>query len=125
LLRADSYPMAARTIFPFTLALVLLLALSPGRILDMLDLGFTFSHDKLNHATAFAVLAIVGCLGWPMQRVRLIVFLFILGAAIEVLQGTQLVARDRDLFDWIADCAGASCGLIIAAWTKKIADRFR
>ncbi|MGX8012887.1 VanZ family protein [Mesorhizobium sp. ORM8.1] len=125
MLPIDSYPVAARTIFPFTLALVLLLALLPGRILEMLGLGFTFSHDKLNHATAFTVLAVLGCLGWPEQRARLVVFLFVLGAAIEVLQGTQLVARDMDLFDWIADCAGVTCGLVIATWTKRIADRLR
>jgi hypothetical protein len=99
----------------------LLLALLPGRILEML--GFGFSHDKLNHASAFAVLALFGYLGWPGQKVRLVVFLLTLGGAIEVLQGTQLVARDMDLFDWTADCAGITCGLIVAAWTKSIADR--
>jgi len=121
--RADFYPVAARTTFPITLVLVLLLALLPGRILEMFGFGFTFSHDKLNHAFAFAVLVLLGCLGWPGQKVRLVVFLLALGGAIEVLQGTQLAARDMDLLDWIADCAGVMCGLIIAAWTKSIADR--
>lgn len=123
MLRAGSYPAVAKTAFPFTLAGVLLLALLPGRILELLGMGFTFSHDKFNHAAAFAVLAALGSLGWPEQKAKLVAFLLFIGAAIEVLQGTQLVARDMDAFDWLADCVGVACGLLVAGWTRRLAAR--
>ncbi|TPI09036.1 hypothetical protein FJW06_27695 [Mesorhizobium sp. B4-1-3] len=111
----------ARTAFPFALVGIVSLALLPGGILEMLGMGFTFSHDKLNHAAAFAALAFLGGFGWPQQKLRLIVFVLFVGAAIEVLQATPLVARDMDVFDWIADLAGAIFGLAIAAGTNRIA----
>ncbi|RWM18189.1 MAG: hypothetical protein EOR73_18805 [Mesorhizobium sp.] len=40
-------------------------------------------------------------------------------AAIEVLQGAQLIGRDLDVFDWDADCAGIAFRLTIAGWTKR------
>ena len=124
-MRVDSYPTVARTAFPFALSGVLLLALLPGRLLEILGMAFTFNHDKLNHAAAFAVLAALGSLGWPERKAKLVVFLLLIGAAIEILQGTQLVARDRDVFDWLADCAGMVCGLVIAGWIKRLAGGLR
>ncbi|MER8610749.1 hypothetical protein [Mesorhizobium sp. M0220] len=61
--RYDSFATMARIAFLLTLAAVLLLALSPVRFLQELDMGFTFHHDKLNHAAAFAALAALGSLG--------------------------------------------------------------
>ncbi|WP_245489665.1 MULTISPECIES: VanZ family protein [unclassified Mesorhizobium] len=121
LLATGSYSLVARTAFPFALVGIVSLALLPGGILEMLGMGFTFSHDKLNHAAAFAALALLGGFGWPKQKLRMIVFVLFVGAAIEVLQARPLAARDMDVFDWIADFAGAICGLAIAAWTNRIA----
>ncbi|WP_224600667.1 hypothetical protein [Mesorhizobium sp. ESP-6-4] len=121
----DTCSLVARMTFPFALVGIVLLALLPGGILDMLGMGFTFSHDKLNHAVAFTTLGVLGGLGWPKQKLRLVVFVLFVGAAIEVLQATPLVARDMDMFDWIADFAGAICGLAIAAWTNRIAGGIR
>ena len=125
MLRVDSYPIVARTAFPFTLVGVLLLALLPERLLEILDMAFTSNHDKLNHAAAFAVLAALGSLGWPEQKARLVVFLLLIGAAIEILQGTQLIARDRDVFDWLADCAGMICGLVVAGLITRLVGALR
>lgn len=102
-----------------TLTGVLLLALLPVRFLPDLGMAVTFHDDKLNHAIAFVVLAALGGLGWPEHKTRLIVLLALTGAAIEVLQGAQLIGRDLDVFDWVADCAGMACGLTIAGWTKR------
>ncbi|MER8594992.1 hypothetical protein NKH33_26105 [Mesorhizobium sp. M1182] len=110
----------ARIVFLLTLAGVLLLALSPVRFLQELDMGFTFQHDKLNHAAAFAVLAALGSLGWPEHKTRLVVLLAITGAAIELLQGVQLIARDMDILDWVADCAGMACGLAAMRGTRRL-----
>lgn len=110
----------ARIIFLVTLGFVLLLALSPARFLQEFGMAFTFDHDKLNHATAFAVLAALGSLGWPEHKARLIIPLALTGAAIELLQGMQLIGRDMSIFDWFADCAGVACGLTVAGWTKRL-----
>ncbi|MER8767310.1 hypothetical protein NKH63_00985 [Mesorhizobium sp. M0960] len=119
-MRTDSFATMARIAFLLTLAAVLLLALSPVRFLQELDMGFTFHHDKLNHAAAFAVLAALGSLGWPEHKTRLVVLLAITGAAIELLQGAQLIARDMDILDWVADCAGMACGLAAMGGTRRL-----
>ncbi|MER8927345.1 hypothetical protein [Mesorhizobium sp. M0859] len=111
----------ARIAFPAAFAGVLLFALLPERLLQGLGLAFTFDHDKLNHAAAFVVLAALGSLGWPERKAKLIVLLVLTGAAIEGLQAVQLIGRDPDLFDWVADCAGIACGLTVAGWTKRLA----
>ncbi|MER9546927.1 hypothetical protein NKI72_33925 [Mesorhizobium sp. M0437] len=113
--------MATRTAFLVTLAGVLVLALSPEWLLQNFGFGFTSHDDKLNHAAAFVVLTAIGSLGWPEHRARLIIFLALTGAGIEVLQGTQIISRDMDIFDWFADCVGIACGLAIASWRKKLA----
>ncbi|MER8534927.1 hypothetical protein NKH61_04315 [Mesorhizobium sp. M1005] len=121
LLRLDSYQIVARIAFPAAFAGVLLFALLPEQLLQGLGLAFTFDHDKLNHAAAFVVLAALGSLGWPERKAKLIVLLVLTGAAIEGLQAVQLIGRDPDLFDWVADCAGIACGLMVAGWTKRLA----
>jgi hypothetical protein len=116
--------MLARIVFLVTLTGVLLLALLPVRLLPDLGMAVMFHDDKLNHAIAFAVLAALGSLGWPEHKARLIIALAFTGAIIEVLQGVQLIARDLDGFDWLADCAGMALGLTIAGWTKRRVDGF-
>ncbi|WP_352592202.1 hypothetical protein [Mesorhizobium sp. M0633] len=123
-MRARSFPIAARTAFLVTLAGVLLLALLPEWLLQNFGFGFTSHDDKLNHAAAFVVLTAIGSLGWPEHRARLTIFLALTGAAIEILQGMQMIGRDMDMFDWFADCVGIACGLAIASWTKKLVSGF-
>lgn len=123
-MRARSFPIAARTAFLVTLAGVLVLALSPEWLLQNFGFGFTSHDDKLNHAAAFVVLTAIGSLGWPEHRARLTIFLALTGAAIEILQGVQMIGRDMDMFDWFADCVGIACGLAIASWTKKLVSGF-
>ncbi|TPM35026.1 VanZ family protein [Mesorhizobium sp. B2-3-4] len=106
---------AERIAFVATLLAVLVLALLPISRLQEFGIDIGFHYDKANHASAFAVLAFLGYLGWPGRRARLIVFLALVGAAIEILQGTSLIDRDLDVFDWIADCIGMAFGLLAAA----------
>ncbi|WP_136620679.1 MULTISPECIES: hypothetical protein [Mesorhizobium] len=99
------YSVAERVAFLVTLIAVLVLALLPVPRLKEFGIDVGFHYDKLNHASAFAVLTFLGGLGWPDRKA-------LVGAAIEVLQGTALIARDLDVFDWVADCVGMACGLV-------------
>ncbi|KRB32130.1 hypothetical protein EB815_28080 [Mesorhizobium loti] len=103
-----------RTAFVVTFVAVLVLALLPVSWLEEFGIDIGFSDDKLNHAGAFAVLAALGSLGWPRRKLWLVIFLATVGAAIEVLQGTSEIDRDFDVFDWVADCIGIACGLVVA-----------
>ncbi|MBN9220960.1 MAG: VanZ family protein [Mesorhizobium sp.] len=108
------YSVAERIAFVVTLIAVLVLALLPIPRLKEFGIDIGFDYDKLNHASAFAALAFLGCLGWPRHRVRLAIFLASVGAAIEILQGITLIGRDLDVFDWVADCIGIAFGLLAA-----------
>ncbi|MBZ9964995.1 VanZ family protein [Mesorhizobium sp. BR1-1-2] len=119
------YSVAERIAFVVTLAAVLVLALLPVHRLKQFGIDIGFHYDKLNHASAFAVLAFLGSLGWPRHKPALIVFLAFVGAAIEVLQGTTAIGRDFDVLDWVADCVGMACGLLAAICATWIVQRAR
>ncbi|TSE08780.1 hypothetical protein C1D09_016940 [Mesorhizobium intechi] len=105
---------AISTAFIVTLVVVLVLTLLPVPELQEFGFDIGFDNDKLNHASAFATLAVLGALGWPRRIVTLVTFLALVGAAIEVLQSTPLIDRDLDVFDWVADCIGIVVGLAVA-----------
>jgi len=89
--------------------LVAVLALTPTPPRQM-DLGW----DKLNHAMAFAALAVCAVFGWPNSRAaRLAVLLALLvyGGAIELLQ--RLVPNRSG--EW-ADLGADAIGIGIGAW---------
>ena len=105
---------AISTAFIVTLVAVLVLALLPVPELQEFGFDIGFENDRVNHASAFATLAALGALGWPRRIVTLVIFLALVGAAIEVFQGTTLIDRDLDMFDWVADCIGIAGGLVVA-----------
>lgn len=76
-----------RIAFLVTLLAVLVLALLPVPRLTEFGLEVGFHDDRLNHATAFAVLTFFGFLSWPEHKAKLVFFLALIGAVIEVLQG--------------------------------------
>jgi len=89
--------------------LVAVLALTPTPPRQM-DLGW----DKLNHAMAFAALAVCAVFGWPSSRAaRLAVLpaLLVYGGAIELLQ--RLVPNRSG--EW-ADLGADAIGIGIGAW---------
>lgn len=118
-----SYSAAGRIAFVVILIVVLVLALLPVPRLEEFGIDVGFHYDKLNHASAFAVLTFLGSIGWPERKARLIVFLALVGAAIEILQGTTLIERDLDVFDWVADCVGMAFGLAAAMCANWILRR--
>ncbi|WP_287388975.1 hypothetical protein [Mesorhizobium sp.] len=76
-----------------------------------------------NRMLVMCPLAVLGSLGWPQRKVGLIIFLALVGAAIEVLQGTTLIDRDLDMFDWIADCIGMAGGLVVVMCANWVLHR--
>jgi hypothetical protein len=79
-------------------------------------------NDKVQHAAAFASLAVLARLAfpkWPILRGAL--FLAGFGAGIELLQALPLVHRDAELADWIADLFGlamASLASCCVCWFR-------
>lgn len=99
------------------------LALLPVQLSEEFGLDLGFHYDKLNHATALVVLTFVGCLGWAERKAILILFVALVGAAIEVLQGTILIRRDFDGLDFAADCIGIACGLAAVSCAFSLVGR--
>ncbi|MER8680426.1 hypothetical protein [Mesorhizobium sp. M1405] len=117
------HSIAEKAAFFVTLFAVLVLALLPVFRLKEPGFGIGFHYDKLNHGVAFAALMLVGSLGWPERKMSLIVFLALVGAAIEILQGTTLIGRDLDGFDWAADCFGIGCALAAIGCANSLVRR--
>ena len=65
--------------------------------------------DKSNHVLAFAVLAILGRLGWPRAPVPIFVGLASFALLIELLQGLTTYRR-ADGMDVVADIVGLVVG---------------
>lgn len=62
--------------------------------------------DKVQHATAFAVLTVLAMGAFPRARpLYIILSLSAFGGLIEIVQGLPEVHRDSDWLDWLADTA--------------------
>ena len=70
--------------------------------------------DKVQHVIAFATLAALGSLAYPVTSVlRLLMGLSAFGAAIEFVQAIPALHRDSDVVDWIADTAAVLVVLMV------------
>ncbi|MER8908929.1 hypothetical protein NKH99_14760 [Mesorhizobium sp. M0854] len=117
------HPIAEKLGFFVTLLAVVVLALLPILRLKEFGLDIGFHFDKVNHAIAFAALMVVGSLGWPERKMNVVILLALVGAAIEILQGTPLIGRDLDGFDWAADCVGIGCALAAIGCANSLVRR--
>jgi VanZ family protein len=81
--------------------------------------------DKIYHVLAYAVLSGLLATVWQlagghlMRRQLVIVWLVVVlyGAVDEI---TQIpVGREASLLDWLADAAGAACGIVVFVWLRK------
>jgi VanZ family protein len=97
-------------IFALACLILLYLTLAPGK--DVPGVGLVW--DKAEHAIAWAVLTGAGLLLSTRRRWAILVFAFVFGAAIEVLQGTLPFGRDGDVFDLTADTVGIA--VAYAVW---------
>jgi VanZ family protein len=75
--------------------------------------------DKIQHATAFATLGLLGSLAYPRLPVlRLVVGLSLFGALIELFQAIPFLHRDSDPLDWLADTLACALAVIAVRWWK-------
>ena len=105
----------AKVLFWATTLFVLVVALWP--LPPAIAVGIS---DKIQHAAAFATLALLALWAFPRSSPAwIIVGLSLFGAFIEVAQGTSLIHRDRDVFDWIADTV--ACAVVVLALHRLVA----
>jgi VanZ family protein len=99
-----------RVLFGLAATVVAVLSLLPAH-----DLPNVAASDKIEHAGAYFVLAILGGLG--LRERRGLLFLFILlcamGGVIELLQAFS-PGRSPDVFDALANATGAAAGILVA-----------
>lgn len=71
-------------------------------------------NDKVEHIIAFATLATLGSFAYPRAALlRLLAYLSLFGAFIEVVQAIPALHRDSDFWDWVADTAAVTVVLTI------------
>jgi VanZ family protein len=71
-------------------------------------------NDKVLHGGTFFVLACLASVGWRRSSIIvLFVALTAFGGLIEIVQGLDLLGRDADWHDLVADMVGAALGLIL------------
>ena len=69
--------------------------------------------DKVQHATAFGILAGLGACAWPRRLAQIAVVLIIIGGLIEILQMIPLLHRDAEFADWATDVAATLATLLV------------
>lgn len=103
-----------------TLAVVAL-SLMPGQKLPVTGIS-----DKIQHGTAYALLALWFAGIYPRSRYWLIaIALFLLGVGIEFAQGAMSLGREADLRDVLANSSGIAVGLMLAwlwlgGWAQRV-----
>lgn len=109
---------AARLAFAGMLVAVLLLTLLP------IPAAFErLGNDKIEHMLAFFALAVFGGLAWPQARSWIATALLVIGALIEMLQGTPFVHRDMSVLDWFADAGGILLGMTLVGLMLRLDPR--
>lgn len=102
------------------LAAVLVLTLAPisGRSSSLFHIPY---GDKVVHFCMFGALAAAfsldGCRPWRAVGWRLLIaaaaVATAIGGLIEIVQGTEAIGRGRELWDFVADAAGAVAGIAV------------
>jgi VanZ family protein len=105
-------PRAWRVLLALLATLVSALALAPTPP-EQVSLGW----DKLNHAAAFAALAVCAVFGWRGARAMpwALLGLLVYGGAIELLQ-QHVPGRSASWADLLADGIGIAIGALLARW---------
>jgi VanZ family protein len=71
-------------------------------------------NDKVQHIAAFATLALLGSFAYPRAALtKLLLWLSLFGAFIELVQAIPALHRDSDVLDWLADTAAAGAILLL------------
>lgn len=106
--------------FWLTLVLVLTLSLKPSPI----SIPHLQISDKIEHFLAYLALGTLMGIGWPMNRARTVLLallaLMLLGASIEIIQGTHWIGRTASWLDLLADVLGAFLGLMTSTALRRL-----
>jgi VanZ family protein len=83
--------------------------------------GSDLVWDKLEHASAWTVLTLLGLLLSTKRRWAIGLFALAFGALIEVLQAVMPFGRDGNVADWIADAVGIAAAYVLwlIAWRLR------
>lgn len=101
-----------RLAFAVIALVVAAMALAPGAAAAPRLLGW----DKVEHAAAFAAMALFARAGWPgLSRAWTAGLLIAYGVLIEIAQGLPVIGRSASVADVAADAFGVALGLL-AAW---------
>lgn len=113
--RRSICPSAATTAFWLAVAFTAAAALlPPGRAPQLLP------WDKAEHFAAFYVLGLLALAGFPAAPGLIIgLCLSLFGAGIELAQALPFVHRDCDVWDAVANAAGAAAALL-PAWLVRV-----
>lgn len=85
--------------------------------------GILSIFDKVTHVITYACLTLLGLLS-RYAVVRLVRFLLLHGALIEIFQGLLTTHRTASLADWLADGLGIASMLLLAIiWRRLFAHR--
>ena len=79
--------------------------------------------DKAEHFLAFYVLTSLAVAAFPRRNLLVLAALLSgFGASIEYVQGLNIVHRDRDLWDWVADSIAIAAALapMILGWWRGV-----
>jgi VanZ family protein len=110
-------------------AFILLLTSIPGSDLPHVSFLSFRASDKLVHGTMYAIfawLAVRSLLraGRPLVQAVLVVVLGIaIFAVLDEWHQQFIPGRSMDVFDWLADIAGASIGTLVAAMAPRVRER--
>jgi VanZ family protein len=75
--------------------------------------------DKVQHIAAFAALAVLGSFAYPRAALaKLLLWLSLFGAFIEVVQAIPALHRDSDVLDWLADTGAVTIVLLLIRWWR-------
>jgi hypothetical protein len=71
-------------------------------------------NDKVQHIVAFATLALLGSWAYTGTKpLKLLAWLSLFGAVIEIIQAIPMLRRDSDALDWIADTVAVAVVLLL------------
>ncbi len=91
----------------FVIAIFLTIAILIGSLLPAKQIPVPYSiSDKLIHGGAYAVLTFFWLLAKPMSKTGIVFGVFLLGALIELLQGTLTNNRHSEWLDVVANTIG-------------------
>jgi VanZ family protein len=109
--------------------IILILCGIPGRDIPHISLLEFLSFDKFVHAGIFYVLILLTIRGFLLQtsfkklqqsaKSIALVLCIIYGGSLEIMQGTLLVGRTADVFDFLADSLGCILGLLTYNWVER------